>query len=160
MAKDKSRIILRTDSRKLNAMLAEMKGKIIDDIIERLSYAGELCVKEAREQGDYNDITGNLRSSIGYAVLYKGRRVAGGAFQQVNGRSGDGSEGVSTGQKLLDKLKSMFPDDIVLVVVAGMKYAYYVESIHHKNVLSSAKLKAEQMIHGQFNDYIHLVKME
>lgn len=141
----------------------------IQRVIDTLAYIGEASVKYAREHGEYNDITGNLRSSIGYAVLYDGNTVIQGGLQQVHGRgenmslvqyttktgkkvkywakgaSGDGSQGVSEGEKLLEKLKAEYPKGAVLIVCAGMNYAAYVEAIHHKDVLTGAELRAEAL---------------
>ena len=43
---------------------------------------------------------------------------------------------------------------VVLIVCAGMKYAAYVESIHHKDVLTSAELKAESLVNKLLNGLI------
>lgn len=118
-----------------------------------LSYIGEEAVKIARERGSYNDITGNLRSSIGYVILVNGKPVLNGESKTFSGvrKIGDkeisynGIEGTKQGKKILQKLHGKFPTGIVLIVCAGMKYAAYVEDIHHKDVLATAKLEAEQL---------------
>ena len=53
----------------------------------------------------------------------------------------------------LDKLAAEFPYGVVLIVCAGMNYAAYVEAIHHKDVLSSAQMRAEQLIQELLDDY-------
>lgn len=116
-----------------------------EDIIEELCKVGEIAVKIARENGAYNDISGNLRSSIGYSILKNGREVKRGLPQQFKGKKGDGSKGVAEGQKLLRELKSRYPRGIVLIVSAGMNYASYVEDLYHRDVLTSAELKAERL---------------
>lgn len=115
-------------------------------IIERLAYLGEACVAVARRSGNYNDITGNLRSSIGYVVLRGGSPVTIGGTVRFAGASGTGSEGEGAASALLSSLKSEFPKGIVLVVCAGMKYAAYVEDIRHKDVLASAERRAKSLV--------------
>lgn len=149
--------------------LEKTAAEITANVIKNMEYIGERSVAIAREKGSYNDITGNLRSSIGYVVLSNGIPVAGGGFKQTQGRganmslvqyktksgkevkywakgaSGDGSVGVSTGKELLKKLQAKYSSGIVLIVCAGMEYAAYVEDIHHKDVLVSAELESEKL---------------
>ena len=63
--------------------------------IERLQYLGELCVKQARENGSYTDQTGNLRSSIGYAIFQDGKAVVENYQRVLSGANGM-QEGVIT----------------------------------------------------------------
>lgn len=139
----------------------------INAVLVQLQFIGEECVKIARENGDYNDITGNLRSSIGYVVLYNGSVVTqsitnptavapgvravkrtrpdGTTYIAKQKIGGDGQKGTKQAAKMLDKLKAKFPTGCVLIVVAGMEYAAYVENVHGKRVLIDSKLKAEQL---------------
>lgn len=118
---------------------------VIDLIIDNLEYIGEQSVKIAREKGSYGDITGNLRSSIGYVVLYNGIVQRQGQPKQYQGSKGDGSAGAPAAAALLEKLKGQYPRGAVLIVCAGMEYAVYVEAVHHKDVLTSAQLTAENL---------------
>lgn len=103
--------------------------------------AGEECIIEAKNGGDYTDWTGNLRSSIGYAVLRNGKVYQQGQVEQTK----DGKEGIAEGKKYLEKrIKAAKQDGIVLIVTAGMNYAEYVET--RKVVLSSAELKAPDIV--------------
>lgn len=153
-SKYKGVIVSKTDMRKLKKGL-EMKMKdIADAIIEQLSFIGEECVRIARESGDYNDITGNLRSSIGYVILYDGKPVVYGASKQYSGKKGNGEAGPPAAEELLTSLQSKFPWGIVLIVCAGMKYAAYVESVHHKDVLTAAELKCDSLCRDLLNGLI------
>ena len=67
--------------------------------VETFCYVGERCVTEARKAGEYNDITGNLRSSIGYVVLVNGR-----AYQYGKPKTYRGS------QKVRKSRQSLSPD--------------------------------------------------
>ena len=63
--KYKGVIVSRTEVKNLSDKLELGRGKLIDLLVKNMCYIGEACIKIARETGDYNDITGNLRSSIG-----------------------------------------------------------------------------------------------
>ena len=144
--KYKGVIVSKTDMRKLRSGLKRKMNEIVDHLIKQLSYIGEECVRVARQNGSYNDITGNLRSSISYVVLYDGKPVVYGASKQYSGSQGNGEKGAAAAESLLNKLQAKYPWGVVLIVCAGMKYAAYVENIHHKDVLTSAELKAESLV--------------
>ena len=137
--------------------------------INVLTYVGLECVNEARKSGKYTDRTGNLRSSIGYAILEDGKVISKSAFEKVRGQgendqlvnfntkqgksvrywtkgqSGDGTEGSKTGQELINQLASKYSKGLVLVIVAGMDYAAYVEAKGY-NVLNSAETLAKKLV--------------
>lgn len=118
---------------------AESKMRVIANT---LCYAGEKCIEEARDGGTYIDQTGNLRSSIGYAVLMNGQVIQYDCADKVK----DGDEGVSEGLKFLQsRIKKARKKGIVLIVTAGMNYAEYVEAKGYV-VLSSAELKAPDIV--------------
>ncbi len=127
-----------------NAQLTQMlnnRAKLIDKaIIMRLTKLGEECVNLARNSPDYTDRTGNLRSSIGYAVVNTDGEIVHQNFEKAVGTDGD--EGVSAAESLILWLIDSNFDGYALVVVAGMDYAYYVESTG-RDVLSSAEHYAE-----------------
>ena len=60
--------------------------EFINEIISRMVEFGEEATATAASRGRYQNITGNLRSSIGYIVSYNGRVVREGGFKQVTGR--------------------------------------------------------------------------
>lgn len=161
-------IVSRCDERKLRDKLNMARQDAIERILMNLQYIGERCIKIARENGNYNDITGNLRSSIGYIVLNGGRAViqtiaertsVAPGFRNVvrkdkNGSErivkqkigGDGGEGAKQASALLERLSAKYPRGCVLIVCAGMEYAAYVENVHGKRVLVDAQLLAEQLL--------------
>nr|DAI97860.1 MAG TPA: hypothetical protein [Caudoviricetes sp.] len=112
-----------------------------------MQYIGEECVRIAREQGTYNDITGNLRNSVGYVLVRNGdiicknfeERVASKVVDAANGK------GILQGQALAEELAKRFTKGYALIVVAGMHYAHYVESLN-KDVLDSAERYAQQQV--------------
>lgn len=144
--KYKGVIVQRTDVKKLRDKLNLGRGQLVDLLVKNMCYIGETCIKIARETGDYNDITGNLRSSIGYIVLSNGIVRQYGAPVQKSGKIGDGSAGVAAGNALLTKLKAEYPYGVVLVLCAGMEYATFVENVRGKHVLIDAELEAQRLI--------------
>ena len=114
------------------------KLRVVADV---LCNVGEQCIIEARNNGDYEDQTGNLRSSIGYAVLMNGQVIQSDHVDKIK----DGDEGVSEGLAFLQKrIKKASKKGVCLIVTAGMNYADYVET--EKVVLSSAELKAPILV--------------
>lgn len=105
--------------------------------------AGEECIIEAKNGGSYTDQTGNLRSSIGYAVLKDGKVVQKGQVEKTK----DGETGLAEGSGYLERCikANRLRDGIVLIVTAGMNYAEYVEA-KGKVVLSSAELKVPDIV--------------
>lgn len=144
--------------------LIRQKGEVAKEIIvKRLMRIGEECVNVARNlpspdanasikyvkgkrkplikkynphQPNYIDWTGNLRHSIGYLVAVDG---------EIINADLQNTEANETAQKALSKYK----DGIVLIMVAGMKYAYYVSKKGY-DVLDSAiiemKKKFEELV--------------
>lgn len=111
--------------------------------IRTLRYLGEQCVSQARSLGSYRDVTGNLRSSVGYIILYNG--------QVISTNFSGNSEGVNQGQTVARTLAAGYPTGYVLVVVAGMNYAAKVES-HGRDVLTSAEQYAQTELPGLLRD--------
>ena len=111
---------------------------------------GEMCVAHAREvppEIGFHDQTGNLRSSIGYAVFVDGVAVHSAYEQTLNGATG-----VIAGQELAEKV-GCTTTGVCLVVTAGMNYAVYVES-KGRDVLTSAEKEAEKLIARELADLI------
>lgn len=109
--------------------------------LNNLIYVGELAVSESRQNHRYKDQTGNLTSSVGYCVLDNGKVVKESSFDIVKG----GGEGAAKGREFLHSLISENSSGLVLIVVAGMKYAAYVEA-KNLNVLDSAEQLAEHLL--------------
>lgn len=142
-------------------------------IYRLLQRAGEEFVKIARKEGKYQDWTGNLRSSIGYVIVKNGHIVDFSSFDKVQGAgenisivkfttkdgkvvnfrakgaSGNGEEGPKAGFRLAIQLASEYTTGYVLICLAGMKYAVYVEAMENKDVISSASDHTEEWIKKQ-----------
>lgn len=142
----KTAIVQKFKMAELAQQLNTTQDRIIEAALNTLMYVGEQCIIQARDHGNYNDITGNLRSSIGYVVLRAGKIVKQATPKAYKGPKGDGSKGVSEGQLLLKRLAGDYPSGLVLIVTAGMNYAVYVEDLRHRDVLASSRLLAEKLV--------------
>lgn len=117
-------------------------------LLQTFQFAGESFVREARlktaNEGGFNDITGNLRSSIGYILLNNGKQVMSN-FAEANIGT-DRATGVSQGELVADEYGSNYPKGLILICVAGMDYAAAVEA------------KGKDVISGTSVDTIKLLK--
>lgn len=112
-------------------------------VLNAYKYAGEQFVIDARTNGNYNDITGNLRSSIGYIVLVNGELIAGN-FERAGAGTG-GDEGVAAGESFAAEFAENYPKGIVLICVAGMDYAAAVEA-KGRDVITGSTLEIKAKI--------------
>lgn len=113
--------------------------------IRALSKLGEQCVTKIRDRaGDksWYDQTGNLRSSVGYVIAHNKNIIQYSTFNQVK----QGSEGVKTGKDLAKELAKRYSNNYVLIVVAGMNYAEFVEAMDNKDVLASTELWVKEQV--------------
>lgn len=129
--------------------------------IEALCELGERCVIHAKElprDVGFMDRTGNLRSSIGYAVFKNGTMLHSG-YTAVTGVGSDGnalngSEGVVVGEEMAKQVGAN-TQGLSLVVTAGMHYAVYVEA-KGRDVITGAEHLATQtlpdVLEGLLND--------
>ena len=127
----------------LKTMLADRVNRINLAILIQLRVLGEKCVNHARQIDKtigFEDQTGNLRSSLGYVIYLNGKPV-GENFEEVRG----GNEGLEKGRKLAKEIAGDYPRGFLLVVVAGMEYAVYVEA-NNRDVLTSAEHLAEKKL--------------
>ena len=116
-----------------------------EEVKKALSFLGEQCVTRVRDRtGDMSwyDQTGNLRSSIQYAIYEDGKKTIESSFPQVL----SGSDGVYEAHKLITELAGLYATTFALVVVAGMNYADVVEALENKDVLATTELWAKKEI--------------
>jgi hypothetical protein len=103
--------------------LLEHRNRIGAAVVMRLKFAGETFVTNARLNGSYNDITGNLRSSVGYIVATKGELIVEN-YQKVK----SGSKGIEKAKAFVEKILKKYQHDYVLIAFAGENYAAHVEA--------------------------------
>lgn len=118
---------------------------------EILSYIGIEAVKFAKKYHGYQDRTGNLTSSIGYAIINNGKiesTYGGGDATVQQGLTGktkkikSTSEGRQGAVKIVEQLAAEYPRGLILVVIAGMEYAAAVESKGY-DVITGSSLYAD-----------------
>lgn len=132
----------KSDIRKLFDKLGERAEFVIMDLLQR---TGEEFVKIARLEGQYDDWTGNLRSSIGYVIVKDGK-IIGKDFKLSEKDGTDKQTGRREGEQLAMDLVKTFSKGYVMIGVAGMKYAVFVEAMENKDVLTRAADKADDFI--------------
>lgn len=123
----------------VEAFFAESANILHEALHTCFAMLGEEAVKRIRDRSQeesWIDQTGNLRSSIGYAIYDHGRKELESAFQIIR----NGGEGSDTGKKYIDELASEYATTYALVVIAGMNYASFVEAKENKDVLASTEL--------------------
>lgn len=118
-----------TDNDLANEMQRQFND-LHDDAAETMFETGMQLVDRAREktasEGSFNNITWNLRGSIGCILVHNGGISDDHLyFPQVS----KGEEGVATGIAFAREIALLTDDgDTTLVFVAGMDYALYVQA--------------------------------
>lgn len=125
----------------INKVFQSADDMMVNSVIRVLRYVGEKAVNEARLNGAYQDQTANLRNSIGYVIVFNGKVIDENFTYSSRGTNSTEEDGLKVGRKLALEIASQ-QKDIALIVVAGMKYALYVESMGI-NVLTSAEQLAK-----------------
>lgn len=131
--------MIKVDTAGARAHLALEMKKVQENLVMAYRIAGEEAVRQQNLSHKYLNQTGNLSASVGYSVLFNGKVIDDGGFE------GAGPEGASAGQMYLQQLIGENQTGLVLIVVAGMNYAKYVEDMG-LDVLTSAELKAGQIL--------------
>lgn len=110
--------------------------EVDDKTLKTLQFMGETFVNNARVKGNYNDRTGNLRSSIGYIIVSNGNIVK--SNFETSGSGSDGITGKNKADEFANEVALKTPKGIILIGVAGMEYSLYVEQRHHLDVISGS----------------------
>lgn len=134
-----------TSASAIGAFLRRAAAKIQENVLKALSKLGDESVARIRNRSakeSWIDHTGNLRSSIGFAVYEQGVKFMESAFAQVL----SGSDGSAKGKKMINDLAKEYSKVFALVVVAGMEYAGEVEALESKDVLTSTRLWATSVV--------------
>ena len=114
--------------------------------------------KAARLHHTYKDRTGNLTSSIGYAVAQNSKVLgeAGGTSQGSYQMVSNGHLGVQEARAIAQQ-ESEGADALQLVVFAGMPYAKYVEQKGY-SVLEPARLYVGSELEESIKETIRIVQ--
>jgi len=145
----------RFSSKDIEKLFAEKLAMIEAAILSRFKRIGERFVNNARDNGNYVDQTGNLRSSIGYVILHNGTQIHENlkAYPASGKKTANKSKkaGSQKAKQMLDEVRKNYPRGFVLIVVAGMEYAAAVES-KGKDVLTASSITAEQELREAMTD--------
>lgn len=129
--------------REISKRLHLSSDSIEDKILGVLDVVGQQAVRIARNTKTYKDETGSLTASIGYGVFHFGKS------HYIGGFGGGVGE-----QKGLQKLQELSADHAskpyVLIIVAGMEYALYVERRGYV-VLDAADLQLDSILRSELS---------
>lgn len=120
----------------VKAHMDKAKQGFEDSLLDEFRRTGEQFIADARSIRTYQDQTGNLRSSIGYTIFKDGQLVE---------SSFPGGDITGSGSTLANEVSRSYPKGVLLVVVAGMFYAQYVEAKSY-DVLTGSSYTAETNI--------------
>lgn len=115
--------------KEFDSELENLKKEIVID----LAFEGEKAVSKARRDGNYQDRTGNLRTSVGYAVI------------------NDGIETMSANATTEKIIRANGTDGLGVILADGMEYGTHVEAKGY-DVLSSAYLELEKNVKRKYDD--------
>lgn len=134
-----------TTNREINSQVSGFIDAQLKELVNRMILLGDYCYQEAINRITYTHRTGNLGSSTGYIVLNNGIKVGEGGFLSIHGpdRTDTAVDGTEIGRGYADSLIPEYSRGIVLIFVAGMKYAGFVEAKGY-NVITSAELWVQQ----------------
>ena len=127
------KLVPKFDKAQIKRALLERQKRIKAALILNLTRVGEQFVTNVRNNADFTDRTGNLRSSAAYVIIDNGVQLA----ENFKATS-NGPEGIANAKKVIDEAKANFPTGLVLIGVAGMDYAAAVESKGFDVITSSA----------------------
>lgn len=130
----------------LNAIIDGDTTEWFDELLEDYRTAGRQFVERARSRtkqahGSFGNITWNLRSSIGYLLLNNGKVIES-YFPTLQ----NAPEGSVTGDEYAREISDQVNEGegVLLVCVAGMEYAAFVERKGYDVIsVSSEKFETE-----------------
>lgn len=120
----------------VKAHMDKAKQGFEDSLLDEFRRTGEQFIADARNIRTYQDQTGNLRSSIGYALFKDGQMLE---------QTFPGGDVTGSGGTLAKWVANSYKRGYLLVVVAGMFYAQYVEAKSY-DVLTGSSYAAETNI--------------
>lgn len=123
--------------------LDDFEEEKISKALKIFQFVGEKFVNRARSLRTYRDITGNLRSSVGYLIAKFGKT-------EDSSFPGDKPKGKAKGKELAEE--KVGKDGIILIGVAGMEYSEDVEARGKDVIAGSAKLAQKEV-----NDLLRLI---
>ena len=120
----------------VKAHMDKAKQGFEESLLDEFRRTGDQFIADARSIRTYQDQTGNLRSSIGYALFKDGQMLE---------QTFPGGDVTGSGGTLAKWVANSYKRGYLLVVVAGMFYAQYVEAKSY-DVLTGSSYAAETNI--------------
>jgi len=122
------------DYNELDKIINDDVEEWFDELVDHYRQSGIAFVERAVAKATFNNITWNLRSSIGYLIIYNGEVVEAYFKDLVAGTEGQavGEDYALFVAKLIDE-----GEGLSMALVAGEEYAYYVEA-KGKDVISGS----------------------
>ena len=108
------------------------------------------AVDEARTHHKYLDQSGNLTSSVGYVLVENGAIISQSSFEPVKETA---TLGPPAGIQYAQELATQHPTGLVLIVVAGMDYATFVE-VKGLGGMTGAELYAKERAKEMLSDLV------
>ena len=144
----------------IEKQMSKFVEAVADETIEAMKICGETAVSYARNdhKGNWHDVTGNLRSSVGYGIYEDGKKLMESDFKQISPKveTDVPLDGGSKGRELNESIGNR-TKGLALVVVAGMNYAHDVES-RGNDVITGAEVVAKQELTKQITQLIENIK--
>ncbi|MCA4782347.1 hypothetical protein IF125_08720 [Empedobacter stercoris] len=141
-------------SKDLDKYHKKIEKQVFEKAIRGYLYLGEAFVTHAKNNVEFMDQTGNLRSSIGYVLFVNGQ-----VYKEAYTLHKKGNEGIKEGPETAKRIASTLRNNkIVLVLTAGMNYALYVESKGY-NVLTATEHEAKLHALNMFRNFMRDPKM-
>lgn len=131
------------NKKEIQKYIKDYAKRIESVLIREMEIVVAKLENHAKDNAGYNDITGNLKNSIGGVVLKDGIAVQYSGF--------GGGEGGEVGESFINSLISSYGSGFVIIIVAGMDYATYVENVHQLNVLKKSELLLPSEMEKMFN---------
>ena len=129
---------------------SKVSSKEYKDALGSMSHAkGMRRAELGPDSPSFTDRTGNLRSSIGYKIFQNGISVS--ENFEKSGKGSDPEKGVQKAKDFADEVarNTDFNTGFLLVCVAGMEYAVYVEGYGY-DVITGSSLLAENDLKEAF----------
>ncbi len=118
----------------LRQMVEQANSEIMKELCGTIAHRFKEAVAQAQELNTYKDQTAALRNSIGCIVYLNGELFyssfgSSPVGSVAQGKANKSAEGQSTGEALAKQIaeEEHLSEGIVAVLVAGMKYAKFVE---------------------------------
>ena len=129
-----------TSIKDIEATCRNMVGIVEECVVAEFTEWAKADDSYLRSNDGFINHTGNLRSSLGAAVIKDTAIEYITPFEEVLG----GYMGVAAGKEAVKRLARDCEGKIAKVMVAGMDYAQKVEDIESKDVLESRRIQCER----------------